>query len=363
VTIEMRLRALGRLHPLIAVVLLLNLCLSTSAVADTETETHTGTYTSGTQIGIRFAMIPQPVQGQPGYQEGDGEAFIGVQDAGLSIHFGAEGMARGAHFTLVIIVDSVPHPVANFTTGFDESGAESYLPLPAGTYSLGLKVLDTSSFAAPTTVMISSPATQTLNLGQTTSTTTMTMAQTTQTISTVQGGKSEDDHIRSAIQNSFIAAVVNVGATGSSVQLNDRNFSASIGRYQQGGYIVSVSGVNGTGPRALLLNVTSAQSRSVLSGPISITLDSVSVQQASSLLQVLSAKAGDPSRFIIILTSTSLELLVTIPHFSSHVVAVAPIIASIQAALTVNMRLFVFSITIVTAVVATIYARRGRVVV
>jgi hypothetical protein len=361
VTIEMRLRALGRLPHLFAVGLLLTLCLSASAVADTET--HTGTYTSGTQIGIRFSMVPQPVQGQPGYQEGGGEAFINVQGTELSIHFGAEGMAMGAHFTLVLNVNSVSHSVANFTTGSSESEAETYLSLPAGTYSLGLKVLDTSSFAVPTTVMVSNPATQTLAVGLTTPTTTTTMIQTTQAISTVQGGKSEDDNIKSAIQNSFIAAVVDVGVSGSSVQLNDHNFSASIGRYQQGGYIVSISGVNGTGPRALLVNVTSAQSRSVLSGPISITLDGASVQEASSLLQILSAKAGDPSRFIIILTSSSLELLVTIPHFSSHVVAIAPIIASIQAALIVNLRLFVLSITIVTAAVAIIYARRNRVVV
>ena len=269
---------------------------------------------------------------------------------------------------LVLIANSASHSVANMTTDFQgETEAEGYLSLPPGTYSIGLQVLDTSSFASSTVVMVSNPTTQSVTLpvaaSSSTSTSTTTTSEPTQPINTIQGGRTEDDGIRSAIQSSFIPAVVEVGVSGSSVQLNNGNFSVSVGRYSQGGYLISITGVNGTGPRALLLNATSAQSRGLFSGPIDITLDGSTVQQASTLSQVLSPKVGDPSRFIIILTSTSLELLVTIPHFSSHLVAIAPIIAAVESTLEINLPVLVVSIIVVTALVTTVYSRRTRVVV
>jgi hypothetical protein len=313
---------------------------------------------------FHFSMIPQPVPGQPSYREGDGSVNIGVLGRELRVHFDSEGIAGGAHFMLVLLANGASHSIANFTTDIiGETEAEGYLSLPAGSYVIGLLVQDTSSFASSTTVMVSSPTTQSITLPISTATINTITSGPTQTISPVQGGKSEDDGIRTAIQTSFIPAIVEVGATGSSVRLSNGSFSVSVGRYSQGGYLISISGLNGTGPRALLLNATSAQSRMLFSGPIKITLDGSAVQQASSLSQVLSPKVGDPSRFIIILTSASLELLITIPHFSSHFVAIAPTLASVEAALTINLPVLFVSIIAVTAVVATAYSRRTRVVV
>lgn len=339
--------------------ILLFLCFSLSALADSETDN--GGF-SGTSV--RFSMAPQPVPGQPTYKEGGGSGYVGALGTELRVHFDAEGMAGGTHFMLVLLANSASHSIANMTTDFGgETEAEGYLSLPAGTYSIGLEVLDTSSFASPTIVMVSNPTTQSVTLPVAAATSSTTTSQPTQTIDTIQGGRTEDDGIRSAIQSSFIPAVVEVGVSGSSVQLNNGNFSVSVGRYSQGGYLISISGVNGTGPRALLLNATSAQSRNLFSGPIQITLDGLTVQQASSLSQVLSPKAGDPSRFLIILTSMSLELLITIPHFSSHIVAIAPIITAIESVLEINFPVLVVSVIVVTALVATVYSRRIRVVV
>jgi hypothetical protein len=341
--------------------ILLFLCFSLSAMAETETEN--GSY-HGTSL--RFSMVPQPVPGQPSYREGSGSGSVGASGTELRVHFDASGMAGGTHFMLVLLANSETHSIANMTTDSEgETEAEGYISLPVGAYSVGLEVLDTSSFSSPTIVMASNPMTQSVTLPVlvTSTSATATNSESTQTISTIRGGQTEDDGIRSAIQSNFIPAVVEVGVSGSSVQLVNGNFSVSVGRYSQGGYLISISGVNGTGPRALLLNATSAQSRGLFSGPIEITLDGLTVQQASSLSQVLSPKAGDPARFIIILTSASLELLITIPHFSSHLVAIEPIIAAIASTLEINVPVLVVSVIGVTALLATVYSRRTRVVV
>lgn len=340
------------------------LCFSPITMAETETETQTQTSStfSGSSNYLQFSMLPSPVSASS-YPQGHGSAEVQAEGTLLAVHFQAEGMAQGAHLTLVLVANGTSHSTANMTASYDgEVEAEATVSLPLGSYAIGLKVLDTSTFSSPTQVMVSSPTTQYLSLIQTT-TVTSTTGTTTQPITTIQGGETEDDSIGTAIQTKVIPAVVDVGESGSAVYVNDANFSVSVGRYQQDGYLVSISAANVTGPRVLLVNLTSAQARNLFSNSFLVALDGSTVQQASTLAQVLGAKAGDPASFILISSPSALNLLILIPHFSYHTIEILPILAQAGAALLVDFPALVLAVLAVSFVVAVAYSRRTRVVV
>ena len=346
----------------IVAVLLIGLCLSAGAIAETETETTTRTTSthSESQSELRFAMMASPLAGTPGYRQGNGSASLEVHGTYISVHFQAEGMSSNVHLTLVLTANGTSHSAANMTTSYEgEVEAEAAVHLASGVYSVGLAVFDASSFSSPMEVLVSSPQTVVLSLAQSAQATT-TFTESTQLISPVQGGDSEDDGIRAAIQTKFIPAVIDFGESGSSIRVNDGNFSVSVGESQGGGYLVSVSATNVPGPRVLLINLTSDQARSLFSAPVLIKLDGSTVQQAATLSDVLGATTGSPARFVLVSTASSLNLLISIPHFSYHTIEIIPIITQFGPALIVDLPVLVFAVAAVSFVVLAVYFRRTR---
>jgi hypothetical protein len=348
----------GTFASYLIVVLLL---FSSAAVADTETETHTQTSTGQY---LKFSMIPSPLPNGVVYQVGNGSAVISVQESFLSVHLQARGMAKSAHFMLVLVANGTSHSVANMTTNSDgEVEAEAEVNLVSGAYIVSLKLLDTSTLGSPTLVLVGSPATQRLSLMQTPGhyTETTTVSGEDHPVTTVQGGSPEEDDIRSAIQSRVIPAVVDVGESGSSVSVNDANFSVSVGRFEQDGYLVSISATNVTGPRVLLVNLTSTQSRNLFSSPVQVILDGATVSQATTITQVLGAQAADPARFVLISSGSALKLLISIPHFSYHTIEIIPILAKVGSALLIDFPVVILSITVVSLLVVVVNSRRTRV--
>jgi hypothetical protein len=360
------LKLLSRVIRPVLVMVLFMLCFSSVAMAETETETQTRTASSdyGTQQYLSFAMVASRVSGTP-YPVGNGSAEIRVEGTSLSVHFDAEGMAKSAHLTLVLLASGTSHSVANMTTSHDgEVEAEATVSLGIGSYSVGLQVFDTSTFSSPTQVLMSNPSAQPLSLYQSTqvsSTTTTEQAQTATTVPPVPEGDTEKGDIRTAIQSKVIPAVVDVGESGSNTFVNDGNFSISVGRYQQDGYLVSIYAANVVGPRVLLVNLTSAQARSLFSAPFQIALDGSAIPQASVLSQVLAASPGDPAQFVLVAGPTALKLLVLIPHFSYHTISIVPILVHALAAMQLYVPALLISVAAVTAVLVAAYSRRTRV--
>ena len=338
--------------------LVILLCFTPAVFAETETETQTQTFTTATYSAgyLRLAMVSAA---PAGYPQGSGSAELQTEGDLVSVHFQAEGMAQSVHLTLFLVANGTTHSVANMTTSLDgDVEGEATVNLSPGSYSVGLSVLDTSSFGSPTQVMTSSPATASLVVVQG-SQTSQTTVETTQTVSTYSGGETEDDGIRTAIQNRVIPAVVDVGEQGSTVAVSDANFSVSVGGYQDG-YLVSISAANVTGPRVLLINLTSSHARGVFSGPVLITLDGAAIQQGATFSEVLGAKAGDPARFVLISDPSALSLLISIPHFSYHTIAILPILLQAGAVLLVYLPAVLFAAAAVTAIVVSVYSRRTR---
>ena len=341
----------------LAVLVLALLCFSTYAYADTETE---GSYTSTSTFGgthLRFLMVPSP---SAGYSGANGSASIELQEGVLAVHFQAEGIAGGAHLILALIANGTSHPVANMSANYDgEVEAEGTVTLAQGYYAVGVQVLETPTSGSPILVLSSSPATEILSVGQAYHLSTTTREDYTQSVSTVQGGETEDDRIMTAIQTKIIPAVVDVGNGSSTIHVNDGNFSVSVGRYQPDGYLVSIFATNVTGPRVLLVNVTS-NARDLFAGPVQITLDGSAVQQGGSISQVLSSQAGDPARFVLVSNPSALSLLISIPHFSYHTFGIVPFIVQAGSSLRVNHPVLMAGALAVTTAVLLFYARRTK---
>jgi hypothetical protein len=133
-----------------------------------------------------------------------------------------------------------------------------------------------------------------------------------------------------------------------------------VGQQVGNGLVIGISGVNVTGPRVLLINM-SKTSPLALYPALNVTLDGVPVVEASSALQVLSPSPTDPARYVLIATATSIQLLVSIPHFSVHLIQVAGIVVnSIVNTLALDAPILAGSLLVITLAFAGAYAARRR---
>ena len=162
------------------------------------------------------------------------------------------------------------------------------------------------------------------------------------------------------MDNLTIPATVQVTPLLSSTSVLDSRFSLSVGQQVGNGLVIAISGENVTGPRVLLINM-SRTSPLALYPALNITLDGVPVVEAASALQVLNPTSADPPRYVLVATANSIQLLVSIPHFSLHLIQVAgEVVHNIQASLELDAPLLAGSILVITLAFAGAYAARKR---
>ena len=346
----------------------------TSSVTHTETEQHTENGTStrtesvnSTRTGenetstleqnqtqsreFQFHLV-SPTTNQTGY----GEA--GLQGNGLIVNLQAQvqRMNASTQYTLAISVNGTDHALGTLVTdGEGEGGIHAqFNATAAGTYSIGVSLLQGSTVA-----LKSEPSTITIFLVQN-GTASAVRTDHGEHVNTVQGSQQHEQEIKNAEKNNSIPAVVQVGASGASASVLDSKFSVSVGQLAGNGVAIQITGTNVTGPRVLLVNLTN--SATIATGSLSVTLDGTPVTQAASLAQVLNPAVGDPARYIVVSTSTGLQLLVSIPHFSTHVIEILPVLAqAVGSFLSVDGPVLALSLLMVTVLFAAVYARRPRI--
>ncbi len=175
------------------------------------------------------------------------------------------------------------------------------------------------------------------------------------------GGAKQEQQIRTAINEGTVPAVIQVSSSGATVSVIDHRFNVSVGNVQGGGVVISIS-ANVTGPRVLVINLTDSALFNLSSRRLIVTLDGRTVSEAASVEQVLAPKADAPSTFILVGTSTGLQLLMSVSHFSSHVIQVLSLpLAELRNIITVSAPLLVASVLLVGGGFAAVYARRKRV--
>ncbi len=179
----------------------------------------------------------------------------------------------------------------------------------------------------------------------------------------VKEEKQDKDDIRQAEDSKTIPAVIQVTNSGSTAQVLDPRFSVSVGKTEGDGLAISITANNVTGPKVLLINLTNTYDPT--SRTLNVTLDGKTIQEASSVAQVLSPSAADPPRFLIVITTSGSQLLVSIPHFSLHIIQVLPFALTTapppQNFLAANGLLLIGSAIAIVAVSAAVIARKRRI--
>lgn len=305
----------------------------------------------------------------------------------LDVELGFKDANPSTTYNAVLVLNGTSINLGTMTTN---KGGEAELhantQVGPGRYLLGVMVYDVSDVAAfkaqgPVLVMVSDPKTQLAvivppNTEHGSSSTTTNSAGgpesegsstqsslsslVTRSATTISAGGQVQGEIQRAVENLIIPATVQVTPLLSSTSVLDSRFSLSVGQQVGNGLVIAISGENVTGPRVLLVNM-SKTAPLALYPALNVTLDGMPVTEASSALQVLNPSSSDPPRYVLVATANSIQLLVSIPHFSLHLIQVAGVIVqSIQTALEVDAPLLAGSILVITLAFAGAYAARKR---
>ncbi len=343
---------LGEEHAIVA-------CQNESETSETETQASQSDGRDQQSQELNFRMAPLSVNGAPsGYQVGRGEVNIEIHGMTIKVHAEFERMNPATHYALLL---SDGTTIGDMITSREGNGhIEAVLTLTAGPHAIGFSLLDSSTFGSKTQVMQSDPVTSNVTIAQSTVSEAETRHEGAHDVKTTSADKRDEEDVNSALRDKTIPAVVHWSGSGASTSLLDPNFTVSVGKYQDSGLLVSISG-NVTGSRVVLVNLTRDASPNFGSGALLVTLDGTPIQEASSFLQVLKAQPADPARYIILSTSSGWQLLVSIPHFSLHTLAILPVVTSaISNILMVDAPLLALSILAVSSLFAIVYARRSR---
>ena len=315
---------------------------------------------------LKFRIVPAPIQNVPaGYSFGAGETNISVNGQVLRLKMEIHRASPTTQYGVSLSVNGTITRIGSFVTNHEGNGqVRAEVKLDPGTYLISVLVYDTSTFTDQTLVMTSSPSSliAIVMTREKTSTSTSTSETATQSATTITAGKDDEDDIELAVSSLTIPAVVHVGSSNSSFAVIDPRFSVSVGRQAEHGLIISISATNVTGPRVLLLNLTQNSFLKVAGNALNVTLDGNPVQEAASVTQVLNPSPNDPARYVIVATSSGIQMLISIPHFSLHLIQVIPIpVGQIQNLLIVNSEVLVASILAITVVFAAVYKTRQKI--
>ncbi len=249
--------------------------------------------------------------------------------------------------------------IGTFVTNDEGNGqAKLETTLSPGNYQIGLVLCSEGAPLAP--LLVSDPATTPATITQSTTSESETENQQGENVNEVKANENDEKDIKSATDNKEIPALVQVSGSSASVTQLDPKFSVSVGKTSNNGLIVSISANNVTGSRVLLFNLTAGSYTTDSLKSLVVTFDGNRISQASSLSQILSATPSDPARFIVLVTSAGVQLLVSIPHFSSHVIQILSGLASAGSFLAINAPILIGGILVVTMLSAVLYAKRRR---
>lgn len=321
------------------------------------TETHQGNELSFGTVSAVSVNLP------PGYSVGSGHGEIGLRGSTLTIRIELEHMNPGTRYSLSLTVNGSSVSLGTFSTS-DEGDAQidAQYALAPGGYTIGFTVTDISTLQAPFTVLTSDPSSLPILIPRSSlpASSTTSSPSESESVSPVTAGQTQEEDIHSAIQAKLIPAVIHVKGDTVNFTVVDPSFNLFVGRLQNGGLQITIS-ANVTGPRVILVNLTSAQFLNLRNGTLVVTFDGSQVRQASSVVQVLSPSSSSTPLFVLVQTSTGYQLLISIPHFSTHVIQIFSVaISSISTFLSVDGPLLLLSTLVVTSVFAAAYARRQR---
>ncbi len=128
--------------------------------------------------------------------------------------------------------------------------------------------------------------------------------------------------ISEAEQSQTIAAEVNVGAGQSTTRSIDNNVSVQTMQNSADSLNVNVSAPSQTGPKVIAFNLNTRTINVANLNNLGVMYDGKLIPPAANVDDVLHAKSTDNPSFAIIVTQSGVQILVLVPHFSTHTITI-----------------------------------------
>ena len=347
------------------------------------------TTTATGRLEWTFKLAPATAANVPvGYRFATtGTAVVSLEGRSslLNVELGFQDANPSTTYDAALVLNESSIDLGSMTTNrLGGAVLHASIRVSPGRYLLGIMVYDVSDVAEfkagdPVLVLVSDPNTQVAVIvppnavvSSSTSATKSNESQGTNTISsaatstvtktatTINAGTEVQSQIQDAVDNLTIPASIQVTPLSSSTTVLDSRFSLSVGQQVGNGLVIAISGENVTGPRVLLINM-SRTAPLALYPALNVTLDGAPVTEASSATQVLNHVSTNPPMYVLVATSNSIQLLLSIPHFSLHLIQVAGVVVrNIAASLELDAPLLAGSILVITLVFVGAYAARKR---
>ncbi len=360
---------------------------SSGTVTTTSTSSSSEATPPGSGLLWTFKLVPATTTSAPeGYRfasTGTAMVSLDARESSLNIELGFQDANPSTTYDASLVLNGSGTDLGSMTTN-GQGGAvlHASIQVAPGMYLMGVMVYDVSDVAAfnaaaPVLVLVSDPSTQvavivpsaaeegpstsTTSSGESEGTISSSSASTvTKAATTIDAGTQVQAQIQSAVSNLTIPATIQVTPLSSSTTVLDSRFSVSVGPQVDNGLVIAISGENVTGPRVLLVNM-SKTSPLALYPALNVTLDGSPVAEASSAVQVLNPVSGNPPLYVLVATSDSVQLLISIPHFSLHLIQVAGLVVhSVVTTLELDAPLLLGSILVITLAFVGAYAARRR---
>ncbi len=319
-----------------------------------QTTTATSTTASKSEVEQTLVFKLVPVSGATG----SGNATVQIRGNEVRVELRIDLGPNSTGYSVVLVTTTATSPSCTgslgtlMTSDKGEAEAELRTTLPTGTFPLGLVLC-----ADGKPSLMSDPANKTTTISS--ATTTESETEETHEVNTKQEDQKDQDDIKSAKDSKQIPVEVEVSGSDAKITQIDSKFSVSVSRPSDNSLSVSIAGTNVTGPRVLLISIAKDAGALSSLGSLKVSYDGIKISEASSLSQVLSGTSTSPASFIVLLTSTGAQLLVFIPHFSSHLIELlaspAPLGTFIAQA-----PLLLAGFAAVAAVAAALFMRRKR---
>ena len=130
----------------------------------------------------------------------------------------------------------------------------------------------------------------------------------------------ERSHIEDAKTNQTIAAEIDIGNGNVDHKSIDNNIVVQTANSSANSVNITVSATNQTGPKVILVNLNSTTIDVSSIKYLHVLYDGKVITPADNVDQVLHTTISDDPHYAILITTNGAQVLISIPHFSTHTI-------------------------------------------
>lgn len=160
------------------------------------------------------------------------------------------------------------------------------------------------------------------------------------------------NNIDDAKTNETIAAEINIGNQNVETQSIDHNIQVNI-QNSSDTVNITISATNQTGPKVILVNLNSTTIDVANIKYLHIMYDGHRITPAANVVEILHTTSSDEPHYAILITQSGAQILISVPHFSTHTITIDKISKVIPAVPEFPVVPFILAVSITVIVIAT----------